>query len=802
MVLSRCLPSFLLILLLPYCVGTAEPPEGTKRNGTTPGQERTPVLLMGGCGGAYLLASPGELVIDVFKQDLNQRSAATELRAILVGPDRHVIQEVSIPDDGRKRGSRGKMQTAHLTAHVDRTGVYALNITVSNDRYGQNMVWGLRTNCARYVIETARGHKDERHQEPIVLRSPAQPADICFHPRKQAFSYAVSGLAPDSHEIKLFDALGKLLQATSVGKDGTAHGSVPATIPRVNLPWRLYLEKGQGTLNLDGLTRWERGDLCPDTCCWSPSVDAWFPFLAHRWLLTPYSRNVYGKSGEPKRVLLRVSNGSNATETVRLSLEFPAGSWPARLEQEEVALAEKKQVEVGVLCTVPPAGDEYVCRVCVQPEGLPEYSTYSTIVFRAGAPPATAPLQLPLVLRPYRHENELFGYAPGYPVDWEPYFDLDNRPFIRTSHGLAVLRDGVWSESQSADAAFGSDRSNTKVAFDRDNNAYAIATAGGKASLLSSSDSGQTFAATSPGVTGAFDVEQFSGQNVPDGPPAVVRSIRTARDAKLRWRALCDLELFAPERRGGNVVIGKPVLLSRKSLGVGSHSGIPSAVVSRGPMVHIIWAEATDPGKKVPGVPTYVVTYDRQKHKLLGEPVLVGHGAPPNDVHNRPSLVIDSRGFLHALTGTHGQPFQYTRSLQPNTAHAGWTEAESVGPKLPQTYIGLVCGKDDTLHLVFRYWRSRVEPFPLATHATLAYQRKRPGQPWESPRVLVVAPFSEYSIFYHRLTIDRLGRLFVSYDYWSTYWFYRNDHVGSRRALMMSADAGDTWKLVDAADFR
>ena len=148
-----------------------------------------------------------------------------------------VIQEVCIPDDGRKRGSKGKVQTARLQAHVDRIGVYALNITVSNDRYGQNMVWGLRTNCARFVIETARGHKDERHQEPVVLCSPEQPADVCFYPRKQAFSYAVSGLATDSHEIKLFDALGKLLHATSVGKDGTA-------MARCRPPFRVSISLG------------------------------------------------------------------------------------------------------------------------------------------------------------------------------------------------------------------------------------------------------------------------------------------------------------------------------------------------------------------------------------------------------------------------------------------------------------------------------------------------------------------------------------------------------------------------------
>ena len=80
------------------------------------------------------------------------------------------------------------------------------------------------------------------------------------------------------------------------------------------------------------------------------------------------------------------------------------------------------------------------------------------------------------------------------------------------------------------------------------------------------------------------------------------------------------------------------------------------------------------------------------------------------------------------------------------------------------------------------------------------YMRKRPGHSWESERTLVVAPFSEYSIFYHRLTVDRRGRLFLSYDYWSTYWFYRLDHRGSRRALMMSGDGGVTWKLASGRD--
>ncbi|HID24812.1 MAG TPA: hypothetical protein EYP14_20765, partial [Planctomycetaceae bacterium] len=120
--------------------------------------------MLGGCGGVYFLAEPGELTVEVFKQDLNRRGAPAELRAILVGPDRRVLQERRIPDDGRGRGSGpGPLQTTRLSTRVERRGVYALNITVSNDRYGREMIWGFRTNCPKYLIETARGHKDQRH---------------------------------------------------------------------------------------------------------------------------------------------------------------------------------------------------------------------------------------------------------------------------------------------------------------------------------------------------------------------------------------------------------------------------------------------------------------------------------------------------------------------------------------------------------------------------------------------------------------------------------------------------------------
>jgi hypothetical protein len=114
--------------------------------------------------------------------------------------------------------------------------------------------------------------------------------------------------------------------------------------------------------------------------------------------------------------------------------------------------------------------------------------------------------------------------------------------------------------------------------------------------------------------------------------------------------------------------------------------------------------------------------------------------------------------------------------------------------------VGLVCDRDDTLHVVFRLWRKDTAYYPAGHYACLTHMSKRIGAPWSEPRPLVIAPFSEYSIFYHRLTIDRTGQLFLSYDYWSTFWFYRNDHWGTRRSLMTSNDRGMTWKLADLLD--
>ena len=231
-----------------------------------------------------------------------------------------------------------------------------------------------------------------------------------------------------------------------------------------------------------------------------------------------------------------------------------------------------------------------------------------------------------------------------------------------------------------------------------------------------------------------------------------------------------------------------------------SHSGVPTSLVSQKDKTHIIWAEATDPDDaSIPGVPTFVATYDHNTRKV-SNPTLIGYGPPANDVHNTPCITIDSKGYLHALVGTHGRTFKYARSLKPNSSDDGWTTTVDVGENLGQTYIGMVCDKHDVLHTVFRLWGTQHPVFPTGAFAQLATQTKPAlAENWSVPEILIYPPFTDYSVFYHRLGIDRKGTIYLSYIYWSTYWFYRNENAFSR-SLLKSEDEGKSWKLV--SDFK
>ncbi len=766
-------------------------------------------LELGGIGGAYFLAEPGTLLIEVFKRDLNQASRTTELWAILAGPDRRVIAEAKIPDDGLPRGQLGPQRGVLLRAEVPRKGIYALCITVSQDRYGEAMYWSFRTNCPRYVIETSRGHRDAPHEEPIVLYHPQEWARLCFRPTPQAFRVEVQRRAGDERMPQLINDKNQVAASFSRGEGGLWVAEVAADPSRGAL-WQVVIPPGESRVEIDGLTRWRPDDPYRDLCYWTVEPAAYIPFVDYRWLLVPYRRVVYLGNAREGAVTFFVHNNSQRLLEVDLHVEEAQDGVSVTVKPPRVQVRPGRAERVLVTCLLEAGVSRGSFHLRVLPSGDTSWSTYSTVEVFAGEGPFTKPFPPPLVLEPYQHENEKWGLLPDYPTENELYFDPANRPFVVAEGDLWTNIEGNWQRlnvgSRTVWAGEGRPvRSvrpvSPKIAFEGEGAIYFLAHVDGVDALVYSDGSRTQWIAVafppSP-FPASYDIEVFTGHNELAGPPPILRFLRTGRDPKRFWRYFHRLELFVPRKEGDRVLLGEPILLSDQCLGISSHSGSPCCLVSRGEKVHAIWAEATDPAVPLPGTPAYATSFDKST-RTLGKPVLVGYGAPPNDIHNTPAITIDGRGYLHALGGTHGAPFPYARSHAINDTQQGFSEPvpASAGE---QTYIGLVCGPDDTLYSAFRLWRRGEPPFPNSHFATLALQQKAAEGDWEKPQILILPPFSEYSVFYHRLTIDRRGRLFLSYDYWSTHWFYRIDHFGRRRVSIFSADGGQTWKFVTTAD--
>ncbi len=93
------------------------------------------------------------------------------------------------------------------------------------------------------------------------------------------------------------------------------------------------------------------------------------------------------------------------------------------------------------------------------------------------------------------------------------------------------------------------------------------------------------------------------------------------------------------------------------------------------------------------------------------------------DEHSRPTLAVDSQGYLHVVMGGHNSPLQYQRSLRPHDASA-WTSVEAFGRN---TYPVLLCGPNDTLHLTARD----------GSHNGMELWERPSAGPWQSRGLIV-----------------------------------------------------------------
>ncbi|MFI4911638.1 MAG: LamG-like jellyroll fold domain-containing protein [Sedimentisphaeraceae bacterium JB056] len=246
------------------------------------------------------------------------------------------------------------------------------------------------------------------------------------------------------------------------------------------------------------------------------------------------------------------------------------------------------------------------------------------------------------------------------------------------------------------------------------------------------------------------------------------------------------------------------------------HSGYLNYTLTIGDRIHYFWMDQLN---QAPGEETrqYHNYYDTSTGfvstpTFLGSTVGTWYGDAepyvPVDPHNGPSATVDRNKTIHVVLGGHGTQAKYTYSTDNGDS---WEPVTNLpGGNVYNTYPTLITDRENTVHMAYR---ATLSPGSYQ----LAYARKAEGQPWEDMGALVQPGNDGYSVYYHTMTVDRLGRLFLQYYYradtmseadkaeYRAKWpsqpdpdveIYTHDPV-----IIMSDNGGDTWKIATTQDF-
>lgn len=228
-----------------------------------------------------------------------------------------------------------------------------------------------------------------------------------------------------------------------------------------------------------------------------------------------------------------------------------------------------------------------------------------------------------------------------------------------------------------------------------------------------------------------------------------------------------------------SVIAAEPQLVST----IGSEratTGPGNNIVTLDGRTHVVWQDAEKPGKN--GYVNRVRTLDRVTNGW-SEPVTLGPGI---DNHARPTITVDSQGYLHVVLGGHNTMMFSRRSVRPNDS-SSWTKPEPVDLG---TYPMLVCGPDDALICTAR---------PKDHSGINLYRKTGPDAEWESrPSILHRNPkYAGYAGYNVALFWGPDDVLHLSADVYEGVGY--TDHRGTHQSIvyMKSNDRGQTWTKAD-----
>ena len=457
-----------------------------------------------------------------------------------------------------------------------------------------------------------------------------------------------------------------------------------------------------------------------------------------------------------------------------------------------------------------------------------------------------ASLSLPLRVDARTSLREQFGYAPGYELN-VPSFDPWNRPFIRSRTASQHATDHVhtWSGSDWLEFALvaavrrdyptfvatvnAGGYVSELVEFDRLGRAYTLLEirlrdGSLKNVLLYSLDGCESWRTVTLPIdghrtfyngldVGTMTMEHFTGHNLSGDPPLIALWHPVSRWPGLR-ASRNRLYVVRPTFDGDRLVLPPATVVTDRHLGILQAAGGASFAATAGATSFIVWTEIAP--ASAARSPTYVAALDRATGRLT-RPVLVGLASPANDDHDTPGICIDGRGYLHVVIGAHLRPFRYARSIRPLDASA-WTSPRttlSSGFREPgtdadgrgrQTYASFVCLPDDTLVLAFRQERAGVDSvFHGEPYSALCVQTRPEGKGWSPARRLVFRrDRAGYAIYYQKLAVDRLGRLYLSLNLCDPHVYppaQRERHRYHGRMVLVSDDAARSWRFATLQDY-
>ncbi len=468
--------------------------------------------------------------------------------------------------------------------------------------------------------------------------------------------------------------------------------------------------------------------------------------------------------------------------------------------------------------------------------------------------PATAPLIRPsispiLYNKLYQFEREQFNYYTRFMPN-RISFDLNNKPYIRVNEWGTIYNNngtvwlpggyskkcmiqtldntGNWQATSLVDAMktiAGSDEllggfhgyGGEQIIFDESGDAYVqVTNKEYKTFLLHSNDNLKTWNIY-PWSGGNFEVPTTFTRT--SNPPVSVwvsdhNSINIVRTTKT-----IDGKLNIPvAKKIYTYPVGKEVWLSN----VSGHSGASNGFTTVGDITHFAYATNEPNSGGTTGTAQYYLAYNHKTGVVTG-PIFLGRGdnwdyTTIPDGHNSPAIIADKSGNVHIVLGAHTCDLKYRRSTtkEPKTA-TDFTPLTRIGTpfgdlpgNMQQTYPALVIDDKETIHCVAHGKREN-------NHFALFYERaikKGNDWVWETKGALVIPNYTPgFYIFYHKLNIDRKGRLFLNYvgfsndknadwNEWQKRW--PNDLVYAPRdpSLLMSDDAGETWKLAKTEDLK